>query len=56
MWGEWGGDGQAKWGGGGQWRPKLGLGRHPRGDWAEVRVAGPIVDVGVMVWLIDISY
>ena len=50
MWGEWGGDGQAKWGGGGQWRPKWGLGRHPRGDWAEVRVAGPVVVVGVMAW------
>ena len=51
-----GGGGQAKWGGGGHWRPKWGLGRHPRGDWAEVRVAGPVVVVGVMAWLFDISY
>ena len=56
MWGEWGRGGQAKWGGGGQWRPMWGLGWHPRGDWAEVRVAGPVVVVGVMAWLFDMSY
>ena len=56
MWGEWGGGGQAKWGGGGQWCPKWGGGRHPRGDWAKVRVAGPVVVVGVMAWLFDMSY
>ena len=46
MWGEWGGGGQAMWGGGG----------HPRGDWTKVWVAGPVVVVGVMAWLFDMSY